>query len=45
MNDADDSDEDDPEKHTEIGYLKSYYRISQKPPQVGFSGLERAETA
>jgi len=38
---ADDDDEDDPEKHTEIGYLKTYYRIRQKPPEEKWIEIEK----
>eukprot|EP00933_Yihiella_yeosuensis_P030155 TRINITY_DN2381_c0_g2_i1.p1 TRINITY_DN2381_c0_g2~~TRINITY_DN2381_c0_g2_i1.p1 ORF type:complete len:679 (+),score=144.83 TRINITY_DN2381_c0_g2_i1:49-2037(+) len=30
--DDDDEENDDPNRNTEIGYLKAYYRITQKPP-------------
>ena len=42
--DNDDGDEDDPEKNTEIGFLKQYYKITQKVPEEKWieveSGLE-----
>ena len=38
---ADDDDQDDPEKHTEIGYLKTYYRIRQKPPEAKWIEIEK----
>ena len=38
---VDDDDEDDPEKHTEIGYLKTYYRIRQKPPEEKWIEIEK----
>lgn len=41
INSADEDDEDDPEKHTEIGYLKTYYRIRQKPPEEKWIEIEK----
>ncbi|CAE7192922.1 unnamed protein product [Symbiodinium necroappetens] len=36
----DDGDEDDPEKNTEIGFLKTYYQITQKVPEEKWIEVE-----
>ncbi|CAE7721034.1 unnamed protein product [Symbiodinium sp. CCMP2592] len=38
--DNDDGDEDDPEKNTEIGFLKTYYQITQKVPEEKWIEVE-----
>ena len=38
--DNDDGDEDDPEKNTEIGFLKTYYKITQKVPEEKWIEVE-----